>query len=299
MENNSKSHIRLRFSTVVWCILAMSLYAAPCAALDIPAGQTLEVTSDGYRYDYLQVYGTANLLDGAVVGAVLVYDGGTLNMNPGASVSWFIYACKGSTVTIRGGQMGFSSFIAVLGGKVTVHGTDFKVGDIEWSASEFTPALGGASVLTGKYANMEGFSLRFYGNGITPVYLVNSAPGLAIDIKPGSDTNVINLKSNGVVPVAVLTIDGFSAAAIDPVSVRFAGAAPVHCTLEDVDGDGDEDMLFHFRTQQLDLNEQSVEATLTARLRDSLTGQATAQASSGRTVSGTDKVQILPSNPKK
>jgi len=42
-----------------------------------------------------------------------------------------------------------------------------------------------------------------------------------IDIKPGSDPNSINLKSKGVVPVAVLTTDGFDASTVDPETVGF------------------------------------------------------------------------------
>jgi hypothetical protein len=85
-----------------------------------------------------------------------------------------------------------------------------------------------------------------------------------IDIKPGSDPNSINLGSKGVVPVAVLTTDDFDASSVDPVTVLFAGASPVRWTMEDVDGDGDLDLLFHFKTQELvDLDASSTEAILT------------------------------------
>jgi hypothetical protein len=84
-----------------------------------------------------------------------------------------------------------------------------------------------------------------------------------IDIKPGSDPNSINLKSKGLIPVAILTTPDFDASTVDPTTVEFAGAPPVRSTLEDVDGDGDVDMLFHFKTQELeDLDENSTEATL-------------------------------------
>jgi len=85
-----------------------------------------------------------------------------------------------------------------------------------------------------------------------------------IDIKPGSYPNSINLGSKGLVPVAVLTTDDFDASTIDPVTVHFGGATPVRWTMEDVDGDGDTDLLFHFKAQELvDLNEESTEAFLT------------------------------------
>lgn len=89
-----------------------------------------------------------------------------------------------------------------------------------------------------------------------------------IDIKPGSDPNSINLRSMGVVPVAVLTTDEFNAAAVDPGTVDFAGAVPVRWTMEDVDSDGDADMLFHFNTQELNLDENSTDAILTADTSD-------------------------------
>ncbi len=103
-----------------------------------------------------------------------------------------------------------------------------------------------------------------------------------IDIKPGSDPNSINLKSKGLVPVAVLTTEGFDASTIDPETVLFAGAEPVRSTLEDVDGDGDLDMLFHFKTQELNLDEDSTEATLTGETND------------GTPIQGTDTVNIVP-----
>lgn len=85
----------------------------------------------------------------------------------------------------------------------------------------------------------------------------------SIDIKPGSDPNSINLKSKGVVPVAVLTTEDFDASTVDPVTVIFAGAPPVRWTMEDVDSDVDEDLLLHFKTQELvDLDEYSTEAFL-------------------------------------
>jgi len=105
---------------------------------------------------------------------------------------------------------------------------------------------------------------------------------IEIDIKPGSDPNSINLKSKGVVPVAVLTTDDFDASTVDPDTVVFAGADPVRWTMEDVDEDEDDDMLFHFKTQELELEEDSTEATLTGKTLG------------GIDIKGTDTVNIVP-----
>jgi hypothetical protein len=73
---------------------------------------------------------------------------------------------------------------------------------------------------------------------------------LTIDVKPGSYRNPINLKSRGVIPVAILTTDDFDASQVDGASVRFAGVSAEHGGhVEDVDGDGDIDWLGHFNTQ--------------------------------------------------
>lgn len=105
---------------------------------------------------------------------------------------------------------------------------------------------------------------------------------IKIDIKPGSDVNPINLASNGVVPVAVLTTNDFDAVNLDPATVTFAGASPVRWVQTDVDLDGDMDLLFHFNTQALKLNSNSTEASLIGR---TFNGQA---------VEGKDSIKIVP-----
>ena len=83
-------------------------------------------------------------------------------------------------------------------------------------------------------------------------------------------------------PVAVLTTGDFDATTVDSDTVEFAGASPVRWTMEDVDGDGDTDLLFHFKTQELNLDKNSTEATLTG------------YTSGGEFIWGTDTVNIVP-----
>jgi hypothetical protein len=104
-----------------------------------------------------------------------------------------------------------------------------------------------------------------------------------IDIKPGSDPNSINLKSKGVVPVAVLTTDLFDAATVDPDTVQLEGVDPVKWAMDDVDEDGDLDLVLHFSTRDLavPLDANSTEATLTGETYD------------GEAFSGMDSVRIV------
>jgi hypothetical protein len=96
---------------------------------------------------------------------------------------------------------------------------------------------------------------------------------VAIDVKPGSDHNPVNPASRGVIPVAVLTTsaaDGdndFDASTLDPASVRFGRgeAAEAHGQghLEDVDADGDLDVVLHFATPAADIRCGDTEVALT------------------------------------
>jgi hypothetical protein len=61
----------------------------------------------------------------------------------------------------------------------------------------------------------------FSGLEFAPVAAPPPVLTVVIDIKPGSVTNPINVRSSGVIPVAVLTTPSFDATSIDVSTVRF------------------------------------------------------------------------------
>lgn len=83
-------------------------------------------------------------------------------------------------------------------------------------------------------------------------YLVGEP--VIVDIKPGSDSNPINPKSNGVISVAILSTSTFEATKIDPLTVKFGPnqATEVHgrSHIEDVNGDRKFDLILHFNMQE-------------------------------------------------
>jgi hypothetical protein len=134
--------------------------------------------------------------------------------------------------------------------------------DGNWNTIELTPA---GMTFTGDMAHLQIF-YGLYGYGAThsvsfediTVEGYLGEPPLApcfeqsIDIKPGSYPNTINQKSKGNVPVAILTTDDFDASMVDASTVKFLGGSPCKKEkLEDIDSDGDIDMLLHFKTQDL------------------------------------------------
>lgn len=290
MEKQKKSAM-IRFPIILLAVLAILLCASPCSAMNIYGSVT--IPSEQYpgpinENVVVKPGGTLNLEGSVINGYVNVEDGGMLNLE-GGYIRDDMFAFNFSEVNITGGNVG--GFIIVDPfANVTVVGTDFIItnGTIDPSGTYFTPDTWLPCLLTVTYGGVTGpIELEFYvyDTGVK-IYLAAPAPEvtpeLIIDIKPGSDQNSINLKSNGVVPVAVLTTDNFYADTIDPTTVEFAGAAPVRWKFEDVDDDGDDDMMFHFRTQDLDLDQDSTEATLTAQLFTQVI------------VSGTDEVRIVP-----
>ncbi|MGI9113087.1 MAG: delta-60 repeat domain-containing protein [Gaiellaceae bacterium] len=104
-------------------------------------------------------------------------------------------------------------------------------------------------------------------------YQSGGALTVSIDIKPRSSSNPINLSSRGVVPVAILTTDGFDATTVDPSSVCFGdddNARERDCTeahgkghVADVNGDGRPDLMLHYEVGQAGIDPGDPTACLT------------------------------------
>jgi len=121
---------------------------------------------------------------------------------------------------------------------------------------------------------------------------------VSIDIKPGRNPNSINLKSKGVIPVAILTTPEFDASLVVADSIRCGPgeASPVHYQLEDVDKDGDLDLILHFKTSETGIETDAIEASITGYSYDPFNRLPPLTVVS---IKGTDSVRIIPTKGKK
>jgi hypothetical protein len=113
---------------------------------------------------------------------------------------------------------------------------------------------------------------------------------VAIDVKPGCDTNTINLGSAGVIPVAILSSPSFDATTVDPATISLSGASVklvgngkrYLAQPEDVNGDGLDDLMCHVVTDELELEIGDSVVVLEASTYD------------GTAVTGQDFIRIVP-----
>lgn len=119
---------------------------------------------------------------------------------------------------------------------------------------------------------------------------------VTIDIKPGNSQNRIKLSSRGVLAVALLTTQDFDASQFIPEMAHLSdaniamtegctGAIAQRWSLDDENGDGQLDLVFFFKIQDLNLTLSSTAATLMAH------GSYTSTAVH---IVGTDSVQVVP-----
>ena len=111
------------------------------------------------------------------------------------------------------------------------------------------------------------------------------AAEVRMDIKPGSDTNPIQPKSRGLIPVALFGSASLDVQDIDWATVRFGPgrAAPwrIPGSAKGGDGDGQVDTVVHFRTQETGLGCGDESARLTG------------ETVNGRPFEASDVVRIL------
>jgi hypothetical protein len=183
----------------------------------------------------------------------------------------------------------------VLDGSQSVTGS-IASNDEELRIGRNSPAAKFKFFFAGVNDEVEIFNRALSEGEIKAIYQAGSAgkckrTSVEIDVKPGSDPNSINCNNQrGVIPVAILTTRDFDATTVDHRTVIFEGASETHVNQktgeprrhqEDVDHDGDTDIVFHFRLSDTVLTCKATESTLTGETFD------------GLPITGTDSVRMI------
>jgi len=157
-----------------------------------------------------------------------------------------------------------------------------ELGNMTLFATDFTgktnpPVIGPTDMLFDDEGNM------FVGDGASIWKLSLKTIDVEIDIKPGIYPNRINIKSNGLLPVAVLYTDDFDAGQVDITTVTLGNASAISDTpyMEDIDGDGDYDQIFYFRSRDTGIKCDDTDATLTGK------------TFAGKPIQGSDSIQTI------
>jgi len=128
-----------------------------------------------------------------------------------------------------------------------------------------------------------------YGITTSDTGVLNTFIPVSIDIKPGSDPNSINLKSNGVTHVSIFGSATFDVNEINLDTIKFADAAiklknngQLMAGYKDLNRDGITDLIIHFATKELNLSPSDTHASLEGKLFN------------GTIIKSLDLVRIIP-----
>jgi hypothetical protein len=178
--------------------------------------------------------------------------------------------------------------VVVPGQSIEVRQGDIRTVSVADSVYYTQPVTGNEDGRRSSLSDSDKLAVRIYfDDGSHGVFLAKpiATVEVSIDIKPDSEINNINLKSNGVLPVAILTTATFDAQTVKSESVQFgpAGVVDSHgrAHVKDVDYDGDMDLLFHFPIQETGIQCGDTEAGLTGLTWD------------GTAISGTDYINTV------
>jgi hypothetical protein len=209
----------------------------------------------------------------------------------GEAYSWTLPGGLARLGDLAGGSFSSAALDASADGSVIVGWGSTELGReaFVWDAANGMRHLG--DLLASRGADVTGWELSeaeaisddgrtLAGWGINPqgsteawVATLPEPLDVYIDVKPGNDVNKVNPMGGGVIPVAILGSGAFDVEEVDTSTLAFGadGAAPMHYQgghVMDVNGDGFDDLISHYRTQEAGIALGDMEVCLTGETLD-------------------------------
>jgi len=202
----------------------------------------------------------------------------------GSNVVWRsggeIYLWDGITITNISNSSAYDTSPAISGSNVVWQGSDGNDFEIYlWDGSTITQITDNS--VDEHHPAIDGSSVVWYGwdGSDWEIYMTTISEPVEIDINPWSEHNFINPFSRLLVPVALLGSDDLDVADVDVTTLAFGpnGASPAFDLTNpwvyffshwDVNGDGNKDLLSHYRTEETGIAVGDTEACLTGETSD-------------------------------
>jgi hypothetical protein len=187
--------------------------------LDVAVSSSLTLTG-GTVGEVVALGSSTVTISGGVLGNLLATESSIITMS-GGRVEWSVLAFDSSTVRLSGGTVGWdlwahdSSLIEIVGGGFAVDDSPVPYGNLSATTGRLTGTLASGDPVDndfyqGGYAyQCGGFPEDLCAADGTITLVSQPFTAVAIDIKPGCNTNSINPLSRGVIPVAILGSDTF------------------------------------------------------------------------------------------
>jgi hypothetical protein len=234
---------------------------------------------------------TIDITGGVINAAIISHDACTINVTGGMIDHFQAYE---STIYIYGNNFRVDGVALGSGEDIKPYGVIDSYGF--WRKNTITGTLQDGTALNAFYAIWDDSDAAII------VIEVPTVTSVAVDIKPGACPNPVNVKSKGVLPVAILGTEEFDVSTIDPASVRLNDVEPIRSSLEDVAApltdpnececttngpDGFIDLTLKFKTQDI------VESLGEVKTDDILTLPLTGVLYDGTPMEGEDCIVIV------
>ncbi len=265
---------------------AIGFYSGSTSVVNID-GTDSTWTNGGDLYVGYNGNGTLEITDGALVSVA-----GLLTIDSNGGDDSFINMATGGMLALFGdADESLAQFMGLIDGSDAIR---------YWDES-----IAGWADITGA-TRAKDYTLEYLTEGdlagYTMLTVAEPVVPISLDIKPGSCPNPVNVKSKGMLPVAILGTEEFEVSTIDAASIFLNGVPAIRSSYEDVAGpvadpnkcectteagDGFDDLVLKFKTQDI------VETLGEVNTGDILTLPLTGVLNNGTSIEGADCVVIV------